>query len=428
LTFEEMLDDGTITDWPTGVTGTIVWDGPIDMPVAAQETLVYKARTSLAVPIAASLANEAVALVNGELSAPGIASVDVKPRTAYLPLAPKNWTHPHFVVTKSASATAVDENQEVVYTVEFTNPGNAPGELDDVYDDLPDSFTFVGVEPGTPPATVQQPGNILKWDWLPPVGPGQTLTLQYRVNVGTGPGFYDNVVTATTMPDTYPPAEPAIATVEVREPFLLWEDFESGTDGWEPFLNYWRLEPEQWYLKGNGGYQGSAGIRHTYWLGVDDPDRGAHDAIYMYQGAGSDDWTDYRVEAMIRSDARGVLGLWVRGKYIPSELSGHHVEGYYVTWQGGRDRGFDLFRLRTEGPTAYHFSDPKHLVSGGPEMELHQWYNVAVEVRGSNIKIFADGELAIDYNDSTFQKGTIGFVGYKMEDSGFDNVLVTALD
>jgi hypothetical protein len=133
------------------------------------------------------------------------------------------------------------------------------------------------------------------------------------------------------------------------------------------------------------------------------------------------------MEVRTRSDAKGVLGVWVRGKYIPDQPSGRYVGGYYITWQPGRDRGLDLSRLEDSGPSAGAFYDPDYLVSGGWEMDNYTWYLLAVEVKGSNIKVFVDGTKVIDYDDDTWSEGTIGFYGYKMENAAFDNVLVTPL-
>jgi uncharacterized repeat protein (TIGR01451 family) len=425
--FKEMLSDGTITDPPVGVTGTIVWDQPFAMPVGALETLVYQVKASgaLEAPV-----NEVVAVVNDKLTDRASASVQVHPRFLYMPLLARGFRPPYFEVTKSVSPAEVVEGEEVVYTIRFTNPSSEPGQLDTVYDNLPTGFTFLQMEGGDVTAPPTGTAGTIYWDLpsaIAQLGPKASLTLRFRVQVSNESGTYVNEATATTIVGRAP-KEPGRATVVVKEPYLLWEDFESGTDGWEPFLNYWRLEPEQWYLKSGGGYAGSKGMRHTYWLGVTDPERGAHDALYMYQGPGSDQWTNYRLEVRTRSDAKGILGLWVRGKYIPNQPSGRYVEGYYVTWQPGRNRGVDLSRLSNTGASAGAFYDPVYLTSGGFEMEDQQWYLLAVEVRGSNIKVFVDGIQVIDYNDSTYSRGTIGFYGYKMEDAAFDNVLVTPLD
>jgi uncharacterized repeat protein (TIGR01451 family) len=436
--FQGMSSGGTITDLPIGTTGTIAWDGPFAMPSGAQETLIYAVRSSSASGLESPV-NEVVALYDGKASASATAAVTVKPRLTYLPLMFKNYTAPYFVASKSVTPTQVDvadAAQDVIYTVEFTNPGDDPGLLDTVSDQLPPGFSYIQMESGSPPTDVG-PDGLLVWDLdFPETGPDETYTLSYRVRIpqDTEPGTYDNQVTATTLVGRAP-AGPALATVRVKDPILLWEDFESGTGDWEPFLNYWRLEPEQWYRKSNGGFDGSKGMRHTYWLGKPEPDRGAHDAIYMYQGPGSDDWTNYRLETMIRADGAGIQGLWFRGKYIPSELSGHHVEGYYVTWQSYRSRVV-LWSLSKTGEWAYHFADPHDIAIGNytKDLDRYKWYRLAVEVRGSNIKIFISEApytseyKVIETNDSTFATGTVGFVGYKMENTGFDNVLVTPLD
>jgi hypothetical protein len=52
-----------------------------------------------------------------------------------------------------------------------------------------------------------------------------------------------------------------------------------------------------------------------------------------------------------------------------------------------------------------------------------------VEVRGSNIKVFFENQLVIDYTDSKypFLTGTIGLKTYKSKTASFDNVVVTPL-
>jgi uncharacterized repeat protein (TIGR01451 family) len=430
--FDKMLSG---TDPPAGITGTIVWEEPFNLPVGADMTLSYRTISGWGLGAAEST-NRVVALVDGKLTDEGTAAVQVHPYRAFLPTIAKNYTAPYFVIAKTVAPNQVevaDEAQEVVYTVEFTNPGDDPALLDTVTDLLPSEFTFLGMESSSEiTATPEiQADNTLVWGGpFPQTGPGETSTLKYRVRVeqDTEPGTYDNRVTATTLRGRAP-SEPGLASLVVKEPYLLWEDFESGTDGWEPFLNYWRLHPEQWYLQGGAGRNGSTGLRHSSFRGVEDPDRGAHDAIYMYQGEGAGEWTDYRIEAWVRMDEGAFIGLWVRGKYIPDEDDGKHVEGYYIVWRANRDKdAIKLQRLRTTGGTAYHFSDPIDLAADTGTMYEDRWYKMAVEVRGSNIKVFVDDELRINHNDSTFSEGTIGFVCYEVDYGTWDEVLVTPLD
>lgn len=432
--FAGMSSGGSIITPPTGIAGTIFWDGPIAMPIGAQKTLIYRAKTSMASGLESPV-NQVVAVYGGKHSTPGTAAVTVNPRLVYLPLTFRNYTPPYFVSAKSVTPNQVevaDAAQEVVYTVEFTNPGDDPALLDTVTDTLPIEFTFVGMESGSDVGAPDDPlANPLVWSGpFPQTGPGETLTLKYRVRVeqDTEPGTYDNSVTASTLIGR-PPSEPGVASVDVKEPFLLVEDFESGTDGWEPFLNYWRLEPEQWYLEGGKGRDGSTGLRHSAFLGKTDPERGAHDALYMWRGEGSEEWTDYRMETWVRMDEGSYIGLWVRGKYFLDEDDGKHVEGYYIIWRANRDKdAIKLQRLRTSGGTAYHFSDPIDLAADTGTMFKRTWYKMAVEVRGSNIKVFVNNELRIDHDDDTFSEGTVGFICYEVDYGTWDNVLVTPLD
>jgi uncharacterized repeat protein (TIGR01451 family) len=548
--FLRMLPGSAIPDPPDGVTGTIVWHGPLTMAIGDVMTLTYQTRSSMASGLEAP-ANRVVALVEEKLTQSAGAAVQVEPRRIFLPVGERSWEFPYFGVTKTAASAQVYQGGLTTYTVRFTNHGDLPGVLNEILDTLPDDFTFVsmaaGSDVGTPP--VGTTGTIV-WSGPFVVGPHETLTLVYSVNVGYELGTHVNGATATTLvgraprepasasvavqetvftigktaslpqvyvgetvdytvnlvnagggdgrldqirdtlpsgftflgmapgsdvtqppigttgtivwngpfdvesgetltliyqvqvsdvPGTYannatatalvgrPPQAPASATVNVTEPVLLWEDFESGTDGWEPFLNYWRLHPEQWYLQAGLGYGGTTGLRHTYFYGVEDPERGAHDALYMYRGAGAEEWTDYRMEARVRIDAGDKMGFWVRGKYEPSPLDGLHVEGYYIYWKPGRDR-VELWRLKNSGGTAFHFSDPELLVVESHPLDRGVWYQLAVEVRGSNIKVFVDGNLVINHNDSRWSEGTVGFVTYVVDYGTWDNVLVTPLD
>jgi uncharacterized repeat protein (TIGR01451 family) len=352
-------------------------------------------------------------------------------RVLYMPVVSNKHIAPYFVVTKTGSPSPVGEGEPVTYTVKFTNPGSVPGVLAVISDTLPAGFTFQNMVAGSevvgaPTGTT----GTIHWDGPFTVGSAEDLTLIYRVQASSVAGTYQNRATAATLVGRAP-EQPGVATVRVQPPFLLWEDFESGTNGWQPFLNYWRLHAEQWYLQAGAGFGGSTGLRHTYFYGVTDPARGAHDALYMFRGTAEypnpEQWTDYRVDAKVRLDQGTLIGLWVRGKYQPSALDGVHVEGYYVLLRPARN-DLGLYRLKTTGGTAYHFSDPDILVTATHPMSLGVWYDLAVEVRGGNIKVFINGQQVINHNDSTFLSGTVGFSAYKVAYGTWDNVLVTPLD
>lgn len=119
------------------------------------------------------------------------------------------------------------------------------------------------------------------------------------------------------------------------------------------------------------------------------------------------------------------MGLWVRGKYIPTDDigDGKYIEGYYISWKADRDRhSVELWRCKP------HFAAPDWLVAGGGRMDRYVWYDMAVEVRGSNIKVYINGDLVIDHDDSAFSTGTVGFMTYTVAYGYWDNVLVTPLD
>lgn len=422
--FEAMLDSGTVTDPPQGVTGTIVWDGPFAVPVGTAITLTYLTSST---GFTHDTTNAVVAAVDGRATDPATATVNLVPGSMFLPLVRRNYTDPYFEVSKQASETWYFINQvdPVEYTVTFINRGDGKGVIQQIVDTLPGGLVFLRMLPGSDVGDIPDgtTGTIV-WDGPFEVGPGGSLTLKYEVQIPNQIGTYENSATATTSVG-FPPEQPARVTVKVTPPYLLDEDFESGTDGWEPFLSYWRLTPEQWYLAGGAGYGGSTAMAHTYWRGKVDPERGAHDALYMYQGAGAEQWTDYRVEAKVRLDEGSLIGLWVRGKYIPTGDmgDGKYIEGYYISWKADRDRhSVELWRCKP------HFAAPDWLVAGGGRMDRYVWYDMAVEVRGSNIKVYINGDLVIDHDDSAFSTGTVGFMTYTVAYGYWDNVLVTPLD
>jgi uncharacterized repeat protein (TIGR01451 family) len=434
--FHSMLPSSTITEAPSGITDTIVWNGPFTLPAGVAITLTYEV-TSSAFPEDRTASNNVVGVVDNEVTEPASATVSFSFPGVYLPLFAHKWGPANFGVTKEASAAEVVKGETVIYTVVLENYGTEPGEIDEIIDKLPSGFTFVSMESGSDvtAAPTGTTGTIV-WKGPFPVDGEDTLTLIYKVKVSDQIGVYENEATATALVG-YPPRKAAKASVKVKEPYLLYEDFESGREGWEPFLNYWRLYPEQWYLKNNSGYGGSIGMNHTYYYGVTDPrgaERGAHDALLMWQGEGSDEWTDYRIEAWTRLDEgeKGEqMGLWVRGKYTPPadpKIDGKYVQGYYVIWRPRDSRSVILARLRDTGNTAYHFSDPEVIALADQPMYRDIWYKLAVEVRGSNIKVYVNDKLLIDHNDSTWTKGTVGFFCYKIEDATWDEILVTPLD
>jgi PKD repeat protein len=251
-------------------------------------------------------------------------------------------------------------------------------------------------------------------------------------------------------------------TVTVEPAVLLEERFDSASVGisrWTKFLNYWRLEEGQWYWGAGDGVGGSGAATQDCYLGGK---KMAEDALLMYLGEGAEQWTDYRVETelLVRGGADqledgtviwllegGVpVGLWVRGQYTAvDDGGGGWVTGYYVNVGGSPYRQTmyvrlsqlqtltDCWDLACSNPSnLYDFNNPHTIIEVKLERTFarNAWYNLAVEVRGNNIKVFFEDQLVIEWNDpkEPFLTGTVGFKTYKSETASFDNLIVTPLD
>jgi uncharacterized repeat protein (TIGR01451 family) len=455
VTFIDMTAGSDLPSPPVGVTETVVWTGAYTIPARSRFDVAFLA----SMPVTSDtlfLENQAWGeLEDGTPVGPAYVEVLVsteQPYLVYLPEVFNHWAPAIFAVTKSADPVQVDSTAPgalVTYTVEFVNSGTEQGVLANVHDTLPAGFTFVKMMPSsdvlTPPAGTT--GEIV---WSGPLAvPGESsLVLIYQVRASTTPGSYTNLVTATVS-EGLPLRDSASASVEVIEPLLLVEDFQSPSPYWEPFLNYWRLHPEQWYYMAGGGADGSKALRHNYALGVVNPLKGAHDALFMYQEPGSELWTDYvyEVDAVLNADdgtGRGQIGVWFRGTYQEHEEDGLWVTGYYFSLDPYPSKHVYLWQLRTDEECGddcaynYHFSNPllleeldnAALQALGIDLVAGRWYRLKVEVDGPQIRCYIDDILVFDYYDNvgtTFEQGTVGFVTYIAADARWDNVSVTRL-
>lgn len=181
---------------------------------------------------------------------------------------------------------------------------------------------------------------------------------------------------------------------------------------WTEFLNYQRLNPDQWYWEN--------GAVHF------DPERGstiAEDGLFMLR---NQNWTDYTVEADVTGSN---AGLWFRGTYQESAISGQHITGYYLMM---RENMLKLWEIQTADNCKFSCHNPNELYDfANPQLIEEVAFStdgrtrrLKVELRGSNIKCYVDGQLYIDEMDTDFTSGTIGFKAYKYA-SSFDNVVVT---
>jgi hypothetical protein len=210
---------------------------------------------------------------------------------------------------------------------------------------------------------------------------------------------------------------------------------------WKPFLNYWRLSPDQWYWDAAGGTGGSGALTHNCCINGGQ----AEDALMIYLGEGAESWTDYRVEVqlMVPTEKGQWQGLWVRGQYEERTRkdTAQWVTGYYVLL--GRNRAVKLLQLQTaedcrEGAcrnpeNQYAFNNPyilREVQVDGVNLARGAWHTLAVEARGNQLKIWVDGLFAFDYVDeqAPFLQGTVGLKTFESEPVLYDNVRVTRLE
>jgi len=447
VTFLGMTPASDIQDPPDGTTGAIVWQGPFEIPAAGELLIQYEAEMPQGEDTL-YLYNEVTALLgDGTLLGPASAEVVVSTGgVVYIPLAMNNWAPPAFSVTKAADPTVVYAEEPgglITYTVVFNNEGTLPGELAEVRDTLPAGFTYQRMLPGSD-VLVDPVGTTGEIAWagpFPVAGEG-TLTLVYEVRASTEIGTYVNSATATASVGESP-KEPASATVKVQAAILLEDNFNSNANQWTPFLNYWRLSPEQWWWQDGVGYQGSGAYLHSMYAGPDE----AHDALSMALVPGSEDWTDYRYEARVFLEPTGLwapqVSLWFRGNYQESDVAGQWVLGYYFLIY---PKSSKIAFMQTMTPddcigedcdypdVLYHFSNPMALLEipyplGSEWFGL--WHHIAVEVQGNHMKGYIDGNLALEFTDTEgtiIPSGTVGLATYKVPLVRWDDVLVTPLD
>lgn len=264
--------------------------------------------------------------------------------------------------------------------------------------------------------------TLAYWAWVGETLEEQTITNTLQAEAADGSVGPEEETLDIEIAEVFLPL--AMKDFSLVPPAFLEDHFDAHADNWTPFLNYWRLNEEQWYWDAEGGYEGG-GYRHNKNLGGTE----AHDALGMYLQEGSQEWTDYRFQAKVNLVSGGLIGLWFRGTYVESATSCRHVGSYYLTLTGSE---LQLWQMQTEAEQEYPgyeycFHSPMELTTASYSSQEGVWYNLKVEVEGSLIKCYVNDVLLIEYNDTigtTFLQGTVGFLVYKAEDARFDDVLV----
>ncbi|RPI58514.1 MAG: DUF11 domain-containing protein, partial [Chloroflexi bacterium] len=295
LSFEGMLAGSDVLTAPLPVGGSLVWEGPIDVPPQGSLTLLYQARAANSATWSYPC-NSVQAAAGAIQLGPVEACVTAGPEKAFLflPLVAEQFNFAQLTLAKTAAQAVVAPGQLVTYTVTVQNIGDEPGTLSTVVDLLPAGFAFHSMGPGSD-VTANPVGTSGTITWSPAatVQPGASLRLVYRFTASQVPGTYANQVSITSG-DAFFLDGSASALVTVGLGFSLVDHFEDGIGLWTPFLNYpSRLEPGQWYWGPTDGVGGSGAATHSCCVSAD---KEAADALLMYLGPGAEQWTDYRVE------------------------------------------------------------------------------------------------------------------------------------
>ncbi len=462
LSFAGMLAGGDITAPPQSAANTLTWTGPFTVAAGSELTLLYQVQTARSLDAYQACNSVAIAAAPGPAQA--CVNVEGKAYRFTLPWLAEDFAIGRLSVAKSVFPAVVeaDVDAEVVYTVTIVNEGDTAGTLETISDALPAGLSFLGMAPGSDVATnpAGTAGTIV-WSGSWAMAPGQRLEVAYRVRANVPAGEYTNQVTVAAA-SLLVPLQPVAATLTAEPGTLLEENFNDPgvrLSRWTRFMNYWRLEEDQWVWEETDGVGGSAAATQDCWLGGR---KVAEDALLMYLGPGAEEWTDYRVETKILlrggvderddgtlfvTEAGGYpIGLWVRGQYedVGDTDTAGWVTGYYIIL-GGKPTNDTMFvrlsQLQTiedcwdaacDNPqNLYDFNNPHGLYQVTLErtFKRYTWYDLAVEVRGNNIKVFFEDELVIDYTDTKypFLKGTVGLKTYKSKTASFDDIVVTPL-
>ncbi len=433
VTFTAMTGASDVSADPFGSTGTIFWAGPLNIDPLAQLVVEYEVTMPL-VGDMVTLQNLAWGQIDSSMVGPDSAQVKVgETGLALFPTVMKNYSPPRFTVTKSVyPSNAFTNVLEAVftYTVVFNNEGTVPGVLADIRDTLPAGFEFGGMVTDESDIDSDPVGTTGEIIWTGPFTVAGEMTQMLVYTVSTTPviGTYVNSATATAVEGKgIPPQTPGQATVYVTEPLYLEEDWQGPiSEHWRPYLNHGGLAPEQWFIVPNEGWLGSAGLKHTRDAGG----KLANDALYMYYDPAAEGWRDYRYEAKVNISKGEIAGLWFRGKVEQPDPSPEpkHDEGYYFVMSPGGGGWVKLGAVSHDAPFyPYYFDNVREIEAKAYPIYRGWWYTLAVEVRGSEIKCYVNGDLVITANDSIYSSGTIGMKTYRIVAGVWDDIVVTPL-
>ena len=219
---------------------------------------------------------------------------------------------------------------------------------------------------------------------------GETDVVSVSVNAtGLALGTYNATITITAAGASNTP-QLVMVTLNVTSAVDFFDDFSDGNaDGWSPaFGSRWRVEPR------NGN--------NAYCIFIADPT----DEEYSFLATRK--WTDFALELdMIATAGSG------RNYFILFNTATGGPSGYFLLFS------FNEVTVFGVGGAVLGRASRDFVTDG-------QWHHVRVERKAPNIKVFADNQLLLNFNDVAYTDGFIGFGSFKST-ACFDNVAITSL-
>jgi uncharacterized repeat protein (TIGR01451 family) len=418
----DITDDPGVSDDGRVVT----WDASA-YPFANTLTLRYHVK---AVSAPGEHENSVVAVAGGEQIGPASASLRIDKAFVFLPLIAKGYIPPAPIwqLGKNADTETVTPGDPVTYNVELANEGNLGGTVTAIVDTLPAGFTFDTMLSGPQPSEINEPTITWTGPWN--LSPDESMMLSYRVTSGGGG---QQVNTARALGYSGQELASASSTVAVGGGLPFVDEFTTESPDWHRFSSFPGLSPWHWDW---GGEPGVWGIWAYEWT---EPEEYTGFNLLIYDDPGAQGWTDYRIETSVRDSKdeqqrKGLSGVWFRGTYEDSGLDdGKSVSGYYAYMKVNDDQ---IYLLRTKEPDPGEdpaFFDQEVVASAyaGLTIRRDRWYDLVVEVRGNNIKIwFADSpDPVIEWWDLNpiWSSGTVGLAVYNTT-ARWDYIRVLPLD
>ncbi|WP_028611689.1 family 16 glycoside hydrolase [Paenibacillus harenae] len=128
--------------------------------------------------------------------------------------------------------------------------------------------------------------------------------------------------------------------------------------------------------------------------------------------AGNQSWTDYSVEADVKvENFNGSNRTYITGRYEDGN-------NFYAASLYNSSGGTLELRKKVGGSTTTLASKSNYGLAAGT------WYTVKLEMSGSTIKMYVNGNLELTAADSSLTSGAVGLIAYKTV-AKFDNVVVS---